>query len=83
MIHHFALKRGIDDERVMLGLERATELLIELADAQVSKGIISVVSKTLEQKQIHIEKDYFSKSLGVMLDEKDLLSYFDLYNLQS
>lgn len=73
-------ERGIDDERVMLGLERATELLIELADAQVSKGIISVVSKTLEQNQIHIEKDYFSKSLGVILDEKDLLSYFDLYN---
>ncbi len=72
-------ERGIDDKRVILGLERATELLIELADAKVSKGITSVVTKALEEKHIEIEKDYFSESLGVDFDEKVLLTYFDRY----
>ena len=38
-------ERGLDDTRVILGLERATELLVELAGAKVSKGYYNSYSK--------------------------------------
>lgn len=72
-------ERGIDEQRVLLGLERATELLIELADAKVSKGITKVISKEKDKKQIEVDKNYFNQSLGIHIDEKLLFVYFDRY----
>ena len=72
-------ERGIDDRRVILGLERATELLIDLADAKVSKGISEVVTKEREIPTIEVPKSYFSDRLGVEIEEEILLSYFDRY----
>ncbi len=52
-------ERGIDDRRVLLGLERATELLIELADAKVSKGITKVVTEERKIPTIEVPKTFF------------------------
>ncbi len=73
-------ERGIDDTRVIKGLERATELLIELADAKISKGVTQVIAKALEENKIEIEKSYFNTSLGIDLDEKTYLNYFEQYH---
>jgi phenylalanyl-tRNA synthetase beta chain len=73
-------ERGIDDERVYLGMERATELLIELADAKVSKGVAKALHHEVKNPSIRVSKTYFNESLGVVIDEKELLSFFEAYN---
>lgn len=73
-------ERAIDDERVYLGLERATELLIELADAKVSKGVSMAIHHELKNPVVEIEKNYFNEKLGVVIPEPELISYFDAYN---
>jgi phenylalanyl-tRNA synthetase beta chain len=75
-------ERGIDDRRVLLGLERATELLIELADAKVSKGISEVITKERKIPTIEVPKTFFSDRLGVEIEEEALLDYFDRYQYQ-
>lgn len=75
-------ERGIDDRRVILGLERATELLIELADAKVSKGISEVVAKERKIPTLEVPKRFFSDRLGVEIEEETLLDYFDRYQYQ-
>jgi len=73
-------ERGVDDERVYLGMERATELLIELADAKVSKGVAKAVHHEVKNPSIRVSRNYFNESLGVVIDEKELLSFFEAYN---
>ncbi|MBU1094590.1 MAG: phenylalanine--tRNA ligase subunit beta [Firmicutes bacterium] len=73
-------ERGIDENRVKLGLERATELLIELADAKVSKGINQAIHHEVKNPEILTSKNYFNEKLGIALTETELLSYFDAYN---
>lgn len=73
-------ERGVDDQRVMQGLERATELLIELADAKVSLGVSSTLNFEVENPEIRIPKNYFNKVLGVEIDEQKIISYFKSYN---
>ena len=73
-------ERGIDDERVYLGMERATELLIELADAKVSKGVAKAIHHEVKNPSIRVSKTYFNESLGVVIDEKELLSFFEAYH---
>lgn len=75
-------ERGIDDRRVLLGLERATELLIDLADAKVSKGISEVVTEERKIPTIIIPKIYFNDRLGLDIKEDVLLGYFDRYQYQ-
>jgi len=73
-------ERGIDDERVYLGMERATELLIELADAVVSKGVAKALDHEVKNPSIRVAKTFFNESLGVVINEKELLSFFEAYN---
>ncbi len=73
-------ERGIDEQRVIKGLERATELLIELADAKVSSGVNGFIHHEIENPIISVEKRYFNEKLGVTIPEKKLLEFFDAYN---
>ncbi len=73
-------ERGIDQERVVLGLNRATELMIELADATVSKGVTEVIHHTNVNPVVEVKKDYFNEALGVEIPEDKLLDYFKAYN---
>ncbi len=75
-------ERGIDDQRVMLGLERATELLIELADATVRKGIASAIHHDIKQPVIHLQTEYVHKLLGEVVHSTQLESYFDRFRYQ-
>jgi phenylalanyl-tRNA synthetase beta chain len=73
-------ERGIDDERVLLGLERATELLISLADAKVSQGISEALRYEVKNPTITISKDYINRALGTDINEVELKSYFKALN---
>ncbi|PKK93335.1 MAG: phenylalanine--tRNA ligase subunit beta [Tenericutes bacterium HGW-Tenericutes-6] len=75
-------ERGIDDERVIMGLERATELLIELADAKVSEGISTAIHHQKDTPEVEIEKDYINRALGTEIKEDQLLGYFKRLNYQ-
>lgn len=72
-------ERGIDDERVMLGLEKATELLIELAEATVREGIAEAIHHKVEVPIIHLDTAYVYKLLGETLDTSVLEDYFKRY----
>ncbi len=73
-------ERGIDDKRVNLGLELATSLLVELADARVYDGVASCINHVLEDVNIEVQKSYISTLLGVEIEEDKLLQYFRQLN---
>ena len=75
-------ERGIDDERVMIGLEKATELLIELAEAKVKEGIATAIHHQVKHHTIHLAKPYLFKLLGEVIDDDLLTSYFKRYRYQ-
>lgn len=72
-------ERGIDDKRVMLGLEKATELLVELADATVRKGIATAIHHDVQPHNIQLSTTYVSKLLGITLSSNQLEQYFKRY----
>lgn len=73
-------ERGIDDRRVFYGLERATELMIELADAKVLQGIAKAIRYENENPKIEIARTYFNDALGLELKDTDVLTYLKRYN---
>ncbi len=73
-------ERGIDDQRIELGLELATSLLIELAEATVYEGISLAVDHTLEPALINLNKSYVQDLLGIDIDHQTLLRYFSQLN---
>lgn len=75
-------ERGIDDTRVILGLERATELLTELACATVYQGISKQMNYEVNNPKIEIKKTYFNEALGVNIDENELFDMFRRYRYQ-
>ena len=72
-------ERGVAEDRVLLGLERATELLVELADATVLKGISSCLKEKQVSPTITIQKHEIQDVLGIDVSEDELTSYFDRY----
>lgn len=75
-------ERGIDDTRVKLGMDLATKLLVELADARVYDGVAKAIDHEIKRQSIEIEKTYLSKVLGIDIEEKLLLQYFKQYNYE-
>ncbi|MDL2292446.1 phenylalanine--tRNA ligase subunit beta [Acholeplasma sp. OttesenSCG-928-E16] len=73
-------EKGIDIKRIKLALERASELLVTLADASVSKGVIKAGSDELKETKIKIKNDYFTKKLGTKIDENTLDDIFKRLN---
>lgn len=75
-------ERGIDDTRVQLGMDLATKLLVELADARVYDGVAQAHNHEVKLEDIHIEKGYIQKVLGIDIEEKLLLQYFNQYHYE-
>jgi len=75
-------ERGIDDKRVKLGLDLATQLLVELADARVYDQVALAVDHEVEINDITIEKAYISQVLGINIADKELLQYFKQYHYE-
>ncbi len=73
-------ERGVDEERVIMGLERATELLVELTGATVYKGIASAVREARKRPKITFQKTYPYDALGIHLTEDEVVSYLRRYN---
>src|SRR5690606_12530862 len=70
-------ERGIDQERVRLGLEAATQMLLDLADAKVYSGIASKLQVKEENSWVEIGLHYINGLLGTSLNKKELLQILD------
>lgn len=73
-------ERGVDEARVIMGLERATELLVQLAEATVYKGIAAAVREERKRPKINFQKTYPYDALGIHLSEDEVVSYLRRYN---
>jgi phenylalanyl-tRNA synthetase beta chain len=75
-------ERGIDQVRVHQGLEAATELLVQLADAKVYQGVQSSLNVIIENPWVNVSLDNVNNLLGTSLNEKDLLAIFKQLNYE-
>ncbi len=75
-------ERGFDQERVRLGLEAATQLLIELADAKVYKGISSCVKKEENNEFILYNYEETNKDLNITLSKDEHYSILKSLNYE-
>ncbi len=75
-------ERGIEFERIRLGLEKATELLVELADGVVYNGIASAFG--IEPKPVVIKTSYerLNKHLGTNLSKDTMKSILSRLSYQ-
>ena len=68
-------ERGVDDQRVLLGMMRATELLVELADAKIYQNISERINYELENPIIKITKTEVNNLLGISITDQVLTDY--------
>jgi len=70
-------ERGVDCQNVKVAIERASQLLIEHADAKVYQGIAECINIQKEEVKIEVSKKYINSLLGAKLQMKDILSILD------
>ncbi|CCV63982.1 Phenylalanyl-tRNA synthetase, beta chain [Alteracholeplasma palmae J233] len=68
-------ERGIDQDLVIKGLERATQLLTELASATVLNGIKSDKTKEYKNQEIKVDYNRINKRIGINLSKKEIIDY--------
>ena len=72
-------ERGVDVNRVKLGLDVATHMLTELASASVSMGVAEgrIIDEVMPK--VEVDKNYFNDALGVHINEETLFDMFKRY----
>lgn len=68
----YRFERGVDIEGVPNALNRAAELISELADGKIAKGFIDEETKPYEPLNIKFRSKKVNEILGTNLDEKDI-----------
>lgn len=76
-------EKGIDPNRTLIALERATELFQQLAEGEVLKGIKCVENRDLEPKTISITTDFIQRTLGATISEDEIIGIFDRLQFES
>ena len=67
-------ERGISPELTIPALKRATQLLIELANGQASRGIIDVHPGKVERKPVRFAKSEFKRVLGMEYRDDQIIN---------
>lgn len=75
-------ERGVDQNRVRLGLEAATNLLTKLASGVVYEGISSVEKSREENPKILLDLKKVNLKLGLTLTHKDLIKLLTRLNYE-
>ncbi|MFA5692123.1 MAG: phenylalanine--tRNA ligase subunit beta [Acholeplasmataceae bacterium] len=75
-------ERGIDEDRVRLGLEEATKLLIELADAKVYQGISSSVKTKDDNPYIKYDEKVINDNLNLNLSLNEQINILKRLNFE-
>ena len=64
-------EKGVDPERVMLALDRAAQLIVELGGGEIREATVSG-EKASRARQIEVSVDYINKRLGMTLDRQTI-----------
>ncbi|VEU82838.1 phenylalanine--tRNA ligase subunit beta [Acholeplasma hippikon] len=75
-------ERGIEQDRVRIGMEAAIDLLVELADAKVYEGISSVEHLKPLNPFIETSVETLNKKLGLALSKSEVIEYFKRLNYE-
>ncbi|MFK5925254.1 MAG: phenylalanine--tRNA ligase subunit beta [Desulfuromusa sp.] len=79
--HRF--ERGADIDMIPVALDRAASLIAELADGQVSAGMIDVYPRKLEPTTVEINAQKAVSLLDIPIDCDDLKEIFESIGLQT
>lgn len=73
-------EKGVDPERVMLALDRAAQLILELSGGTVYDAVRSG-EKESRARQIEVSIDYINKRLGMTLDRQTIVHILERLGL--
>ncbi len=77
--HRF--EKGLDPNATLLALNRAADLIAQLAGGQVAAGIVDVYSEPVEPWQIELRLDQVSRLLGVTISAEECVKYLSRLQL--
>lgn len=75
-------ERGTDPEGVWFALQRATQLVHELAGGEVLKDTIDILSKPIRQREIDLGIDRVNAILGTSLSTKEVVGLLRSLNIE-
>ncbi|MBM4257333.1 MAG: phenylalanine--tRNA ligase subunit beta [Deltaproteobacteria bacterium] len=68
----YRFERGIDPQGTILALDRAASLLVQIAEGQVSRGVIDVCPQPLVPTTITLRGQRVSNFLGMPIEARDV-----------
>ena len=78
----FRFERGVDPQSVLIGIDRATELISEICGGEISEVVIA--GKIPEDnKSIDLNVERVQKRLGVSLDDKEAISILSSLGIET
>ena len=73
----YRFERGTDPENAVAALNRATQLISELAGGKVAQGIIDVYPQPEEKRILTLRTSRVAQLLGIRLRQKSIAKIFD------
>lgn len=68
----YRFERGTDAKRLVLALDRATELIHQVAGGEILKGVLDVMGQIPEPKPVWLRIERMNQSLGVSLSGREI-----------
>ena len=78
----FRFERRVDYNRVRVALDKASQMLVELADATVLDGVSSVVNKEYKPVIIDVTLDKINNYMGIALTEEEVDDILNRMNFE-
>ncbi len=72
----YRFSRGVDPSQTRMGLERATELLVQVAGGKAYTGVYDILSKSLDPVVVHVHLQTVSERLGYAADLNRMTDFF-------
>lgn len=76
-------ERGADPEAVVYALNRASQLILDLAGGSLLKGMIDIYPKKIAKRIVPLRIDRANALLGTSLSAKDIMHGLNLLNIKS
>ena len=76
-------EKGVDPERVIAAVERAAQLISELADGEVLAGTVMIDELDKTPVRITISPDYINNRLGMKISLEEMLSILDRLKIRT
>ena len=75
-------EKGVDPNRTILALERASELFAQYANGEVLEGIESIENNNLSEREVAITMDYINSYVGKTYTLDEIMDVFDRLNFE-